>query len=401
MAYFVPYLDETGLHIPTYEDIQEECVNKMKQIFGSDIYIDTDSQDYQQIAIFSKIIYDSYNLALLQYNNRTPLTAVGVGLDNLCALAGITRKPAKKSTVQLVVTGTSSTVLHDAFVYDDNKNRWNLPDTVTIPDTGQISVEAKSEKDGFVAALPNTVNTIGNPTFGWTGVTNTQASVPGTDIETDFELRGRFALSTMSPAYSVFEALLESIKSVPGVSRVSGWENDTGEPSNGTTPPDVPAGLPPHSVCFVVEGGEDDAVAQQIYLKKTPGCFTFGTTSVVLESITGNKTEISFYRPEYTDLKVRITIKKLSTYNDTYPDKIVESVVDYINNVNLGETIYNSIIWSVAMDAMDAKTYPAFSVTKVEFSENNGSSWNQNDFVPQYYGVSITDSDNVEVIVSE
>lgn len=401
MAYFVPYLDETGLHIPTYEDIQTECIDKMKQIFGSDIYIDTDSQDYQQIAIFSKMIYDSYNLALLQYNNRTPLTAVGVGLDNLCALAGITRKPAKKSSVQLVITGTPGTVLHDAFVYDNNKNRWNLPENVKIPDTGQINVTALSEKNGFVAALPDTVNTIGNPTFGWTGVTNTQASVPGTDIETDFELRGRFALSTMSPSYSVFESLLESIKSVSGVSRVSGWENDTGEESTGTEPPNVPAGLPPHSVCFVVEGGKDEAVAQRIYLKKTPGCFTSGTTSVVLESITGNKTEISFYRPEYTDLKVRITIKKLSTYNDTYPDKIVESVVDYINNVNLGETIYNSIIWSVAMDAMDAKTYPAFSVTKVEFSEDNGGSWNQNDFVPRYYGVSITDADNVEVIVSE
>lgn len=219
--------------------------------------------------------------------------------------------------------------------------------------------------------------------------------------EQDFELRGRFALSTMSPSYSVFESLLESIKSVSGVSRVSGWENDTGEESTGTEPPNVPAGLPPHSVCFVVEGGKDEAVAQRIYLKKTPGCFTFGTTSVVLESITGNKTEISFYRPEYTDLKVRITIKKLSTYNDTYPDKIIESVVDYVNNVNLGETVYNSIIWSVAMDAMDAKTYPAFSVTKVEFSEDNGGSWNQNDFVPRYYGVSITDADNVEVIVSE
>ena len=82
MAYFSPYIDQTGMHVPTYADIRDELISMMKQIFGQDIYIDVDSQDYQQISIFAKKIYDTNSLALLTYNNRTANTAIGVGLDN-------------------------------------------------------------------------------------------------------------------------------------------------------------------------------------------------------------------------------------------------------------------------------------------------------------------------------
>ena len=99
MAYFTPFIDETGLHIPTYTDIRDELISKMKTIFGDDIYIDPDSMDYQQVSIFARKIYDTNCLAQLVYNNRTPITAIGVGLDNDVVYAGIKRKPATNSIV--------------------------------------------------------------------------------------------------------------------------------------------------------------------------------------------------------------------------------------------------------------------------------------------------------------
>ena len=102
MAYFAPYIDATGMHIPTYTDIRDDLISKMKEIFGNDIYIDEDSQDYQQISIFAKKIFDTNALALLVYNNRTVNTAIGVGLDNLCAIAGIVRKAATYSTTNVI-----------------------------------------------------------------------------------------------------------------------------------------------------------------------------------------------------------------------------------------------------------------------------------------------------------
>ena len=95
MAYTAPYIDELGMHIPTYNDILQDLLTSMKQIFGSDIYLDEDSMDYQQISIFARKIYDTNSLALLVYNNRTANTSVGVGLDNLCVSAAgrLTGKP--------------------------------------------------------------------------------------------------------------------------------------------------------------------------------------------------------------------------------------------------------------------------------------------------------------------
>ena len=53
MAYFTPYIDETGFHFPTYQDIVDDMVAGAKSIFGSDIYLENDSADYQLISIFA------------------------------------------------------------------------------------------------------------------------------------------------------------------------------------------------------------------------------------------------------------------------------------------------------------------------------------------------------------
>ena len=36
MAYFSPYIDETGLHMPTYDDRLEDLVSAYRSIFGID-----------------------------------------------------------------------------------------------------------------------------------------------------------------------------------------------------------------------------------------------------------------------------------------------------------------------------------------------------------------------------
>ena len=194
MAYFAPFIDETGLHIPTYSDIRDDLISKMKTIFGDDIYIDQDSMDYQQISIFARKIFDAYCLAQLVYNNRTPSTAIGVGLDNDVVYANIQRKPATSSTVQLTITGDSGTVINNGEA-SDGTNSWLLPAIVTIPSNGTITVEATSKEAGNIGALPNTITQIVTPVYGWTSVTNNYAAQAGTNVETDASLRGRFAMA--------------------------------------------------------------------------------------------------------------------------------------------------------------------------------------------------------------
>lgn len=398
MAYFAPFIDDTGLHIPSYEDIRDKLISEMQTIFGEDIYIDIDSMDYQQIAIQAKKIYDVYNLALRVYNDRTPVTAIGVGLDNDVAYAGIRRKPATFSTVNLTITGDAGTVITNGEA-SDGVTSWMLPETVTIPSNGLITVEAKSKEPGNVGALPNTISTIVTPVYGWTSVINNFAAAAGTDVETDASLRGRFGISTRSPAQTVFEATWAALENIEEVTRVRGYENDTGATSTGTEPPNTPANLPPHSITFVVEGGDDTLIATEIMTKKTPGCYTNGTTEVSIVSIVGNSVTIRFYRPTYKKVWVRVNIKKLPTYNDEYTARIQQDIVDYINNNRIAEPVYRSAIWSVAMGVMGSVSNISYSVTDVQFS-TDGTTFSMNDVDMLFYEAAQTELANVQVVLS-
>ena len=37
MPYVPPYIDNTGMHIPTYSEIRDDLIQQMKSIFGEDI----------------------------------------------------------------------------------------------------------------------------------------------------------------------------------------------------------------------------------------------------------------------------------------------------------------------------------------------------------------------------
>lgn len=390
MAYTAPYIDELGMHVPTYNDILKDLLDSMKQIFGTDIYLDEDSMDYQQISIFAKKIYDTNSLALLVYNNRTANTSVGVGLDNLCALVGIKRKPATYSECQLTITGDPGTVITGGKANDGTYN-WNLPDEVTIPSNGTIIVQATCETSGYITAAPNTINTIATPLYGWIGVTNQYAATPGKNVESDASLRARYYVSTMLPAVSIFDSILASLGSITDVKRVKGYENDTNQISA--------EGFPPHSVTFVVEEGDDGQIAEMIYNKKTPGCYTNGTTDIEILSEAGNVTHIRFYRPTYKNVWVKVNITKLSGYNESAVDKIKNALVNYIKSADIHDTIYRQILMSVVIGQLTSTTSPEFSVTDVQIS-TDGSAYSQNDLALAFNEAGISALDKIEVVVS-
>ena len=392
MAYFAPYIDETGMHIPTYSDIRDDLISSMKEIFGNDIYIDEDSMDYQQISIFAKKIFDTNALALLTYNNRTVNTAIGVGLDNLCAIAGIVRKAATYSTVQLVLTGSPSTVISNGQCSDaDMEHIWNLPTEVTIPNSGTITVEATCNDSGDITVASGTITQIVTPVFGWYSVVNNVNGSGGTNQESDAELRARYALATSSPSQTVFESIVASVSAVEGVKRIKAYENDTGSANS--------LGHPAHSITFVVEGGDNTDVATEIYYKKTPGCYTNGTTTVPIVSLSGNTTNISFYRPTYKNVYVKVSLKKLSSYNDSYADDIKNAIVDYINNLDIAETVYRSVLWSIATGQMKSIQSPSFSVLNVQTS-TNGTTYSDSDISVLFNEASQIDLSKVTVEVS-
>lgn len=358
--YQAPYIDEAGLHISSYNDIRDSLVEEMRAIYGNDIYLDNDSQDYQMICAFALMAYDVQQALLLAYNNISPATATGTGLDRVVALNGIRRAAASYSTCLVKLTGTAGTTISNGVVQDSRGIQWRLPKSVTISNDGTATALATCTTIGRITAATGDINTIVTPTRGWTSVINEVPAIAGVNQETDSALRSKQKISTANPSSTVFEGTIGAVANVDGVARYAAYENDTDTERDG---------LPPHSITMVVDGGTDQDVAQAIYLHKTPGCYTNGDIEV---NVSGSLTEIPirFYRPHYVDVAVKVSIKTLTGYTDATASQIKANIYDYINGLAIGETLYAPNLNGPILSALNGQ--PSFYVTGLAASKKDG-----------------------------
>jgi len=92
MAYFAPYIDESGIHMPTYEDRLSDLCDKYRTIFGQDAVLEPAVPDYQLMSVFAKALDDTSALVLSAYYSRNPGYACGQALDLLLPLYGLSRE---------------------------------------------------------------------------------------------------------------------------------------------------------------------------------------------------------------------------------------------------------------------------------------------------------------------
>ena len=92
MSYFAPYIDSTGIHMPTYEDRLEDLCTAYRNIFGPDAELSASVPDYQLLSVFAKALDDVSALCLQAYNSRNPMYASGQALDLLLPQYGISRE---------------------------------------------------------------------------------------------------------------------------------------------------------------------------------------------------------------------------------------------------------------------------------------------------------------------
>jgi uncharacterized phage protein gp47/JayE len=364
MPYFQPFIDGEGLHIPTYQDIEDHLVAQARSIFGQNIYLENDSQDFQDIAARAKVIYDTMLTAQLAYNARSPKTGIGVGLDGVVACNGIKRKAGSKSIATVTLTGTAFTVINNGVVRDINGNLWDLPASVTIGAGGTVSVTATCREPGAIVALENQINSIETPTAGWTSVTNPANATPGQPVEEDSGLRNRQMLSVANPSQALTGGILGGVLAVENVLDAVLYENDTNVAVDTINGAFNPNDFPPHSVTLVVDGGDGEAVARAIYLRKTPGAGTDGTEEYTFLDQYNVPTVIKFFRPEEKTIKATLTIDPLSGYTSEVGDDIKQAVVDYINSLKIGQSLVNSELWQAALN-VDNGQFPLFALRSV------------------------------------
>jgi uncharacterized phage protein gp47/JayE len=377
MTYFAPYVDESGMHLPTYNDILEKRINDTKIIYGQDIYLSNDSPDYQMLANEALMLYEAIQAIQYAYNQMCPTTAVGVGLSSLVQLNGITRQTATYSTCEVILTGTTAVTITDGKVQDQAGYLWSLPSPITLQAAGspagtyyELTVTATCDSEGAISAGIGDISIIATPTAGWISVENLVTATAGMETETDAALRSRQAVSVSLPSQTMLAGTIAAIASLDNVTRYAVYENPTNSTHFGDS--GVPfEGAPVHSITCVVEGGASLDIAEAIYYNRGLGCYMNGDQEVdITDTEYGTVTTVRYYRPVEVPVYINLRIHQLNGYLTGTEDEIKDAVAEYINSLGIGDTLTLSSINYAALSVLTNQLKPTFSVYEVYVGES-------------------------------
>ena len=110
MPYFPPYIDSSGLHMPTYEDRLSALCESYRAIFGLDAELSGSVPDYQLLSVFARSLDDASALVLDAFHRMNPLYASGQALDLLLPQYGLSRLPGETDAAarSRIVTGLAA-----------------------------------------------------------------------------------------------------------------------------------------------------------------------------------------------------------------------------------------------------------------------------------------------------
>jgi uncharacterized phage protein gp47/JayE len=187
-------------------------------------------------------------------------------------------------------------------------------------------------------------------------VSNANAAAVGDPLESDAALRQRQTVSTALPSLTVLDGMIGTVASLPGVARYVAYENDTAVIDTN--------GIPPHSISFVVDGGDAAAIAYAIMIKKTPGTGTYGTTTETVTDPFEVNHNINFYRPTDVPITVAVTVTPLAGFTTATESVIAQAIADYIQSLPIGADVLLSKLYSPAnLSGVVSNTYNVTALT--------------------------------------
>ena len=156
--------------------------------------------------------------------------------------------------------------------------------------------------------------------------------IPRLEGETDDEYRARYGRLVARNARGSAEAILAAVLSVEGVTDALIRENATAAEvtEQGKT-------IGAHSICLVVDGGTDEAVAAAIARSKPVGTGTSGETSVDVPHAGGWSVPIRLSRVTPVPIKVKLALTLMAGFPSDGTSRIVEQVMTHVDGLTLAQ----------------------------------------------------------------
>ncbi|MBC3214224.1 baseplate J/gp47 family protein [Serratia fonticola] len=308
-----------------------EYLDTMRQKYldiDSGWYIDPESPDGLAIAAWCETLANLDEGVIGAYHASDPNAAVGRGLENIAAFAGVRRRAASFSTttVQFGGDGLIEVPAGTLIRHRIDDTLWMTDNAVVTSSAGVVTVSVTCIAPGAQSANIGTLTRVATPVPGIRTVTNLEAASLGLDEEKDNAFRVRRNESVALPGNNQIDNIYAALVNVDGVKQAKIFENVESEPDE--------HGIYGHSMALFVDGGITENIASTIAAHKNPGCglnrYNTIPNKVTLNTFTprGQPFTATFFRPDYVSIFVRVEIST-STLTDDDKPKIKEAIVDY------------------------------------------------------------------------
>lgn len=368
-------IDENGFTRDRYQDVRDENAKRWNDSFP-DMDTSTPRVAGRIISIQSAIRDDLNGKAEYILNSFSPFTAIGAQLSNLAPLMNKRRLPRIYGQVTLRFNAdlNGATVPDGTVVSSsvDKTQKYSTTQAITIAPNGSGSVLANAIEAVTFKPVAGTVTVMESGVFGVASVTNPNDGTAGRARETDAQLRNRMLRTSSAPSGTP-EGIYTAISEVDGVTYTSVLENFT-DTANA-------AGMPPHSIMPVVDGGDDNEIALAILESRAAGIQFTTSTNIpgatwkkvtVTNPANGQPVDVWFARPANVSAAIAIDIDTDSNYPTDGEQRIKDEVVSFVNQWDVGRVLYASRLYTpinlvpgvdintVTIDGTDRKTLTAY-----------------------------------------
>lgn len=204
-----------------------------------------------------------------------------------------------------------------------------------------------SIETGDIEAPSGSLIVIVTPTAGLDEVNNYLDAFPGREIESDSDYRLRIKLELSRLGGGNLEAIVARMYDVEDVTDVVGFENRLLATDSD--------GRPGKSIEIILQGGNDQGIANKLWLVKGGGIQTFGDVDKDVTDSKGKIQDLHFSRPE----EVYIWVRAALTVTDLFPPDGIQTIEN--NLLLLGRA------FGIGEDIAYQKFFcPCYSVSGVE-----------------------------------
>lgn len=382
-------LTDTGFQRDGLDTTLAKLQDAARAIFGTDINVDADSPDGQMLGIFAGAKSDLDQLLEAVYNGFNPNNATGLALSRLVLLNGIKRIAGRYSVDQVTFTGIPNTVISAGYLVGnpDTQFQFETQADATIDSTGSVTVSVKCTVMGAVSISAGCITRLVNAQYGVSTVTNLGTGIIGRSQESDAELRARRIRSVAVASQGLVDSVSSGLLNDSNIVLAEVFENKSDSTDAN--------GLPPHSICAVVQGGTDNEVAQIIWKTCSAGCTWYGNTTGVATDIKGNLHIVTFSRPVSVPVHIDMVISKRSGYPNTAVADIKSAIVEWgTKSQDIGEEVTYSRLYE------PINSIAGFSVQSMVIGAST-SSMAEGNIKIAYDHLAVFDAANISITVME